>query len=137
MLCCRQDAEGCRVRGIRGAATVDDNSRESILTTTRDLLQEMQSRNALQPDDLSAVLFTLTDDLDAAFPAEAARQLGWVDVPLMCFQEVRVAGALERVVRVLMLWNRDVPQRSVCHVYRGGARALRADLADQERSLFS
>ncbi len=125
------------MRGIRGAATVDKNSRESILTTTRDLLQEMQSCNAIQSEDLSAVLFTLTDDLDAAFPAEAARQLGWVDVPLMCFQEVRVPGALERVVRVLMLWNRDVAQDSVCHVYRGGARALRPDVAGRDRSLWT
>ncbi|MGC8487342.1 MAG: chorismate mutase [Clostridia bacterium] len=122
------------MRGIRGAATVDDNSRESILTTTRELLHEMQSRNAIQSEDLAAVLFSLTDDLDAAFPAEAARQLGWVNVPLMCFQEVRVPGALERVVRVLMLWNSDVPQPAVHHVYQGAAAVLRADLTGHQQS---
>lgn len=120
------------MRGIRGAATVDGNSRESILTTTRELLQTMQSQNALEPEELAAVLFTLTNDLDAAFPAEAARQMGWVDVPLMCFQEVSVPGSLERVVRVLMLWNRDVPQDGVQHVYQGAAVGLRRDLARHE-----
>jgi len=123
------------VRGIRGAATVDVNSRESILTTTRELLQAMQSQNAVEPEDLVAVLFTLTDDLDAAFPAEAARQLGWVDVPLMCFQEIRVPGALQRVVRVLMLWNRPVPQTAVRHVYMGAAARLRTDLFEAGRGV--
>lgn len=123
------------MRGIRGAATVDVNSRESILTTTRELLQAMQSQNAVEPEDLVAVLFTLTDDLDAAFPAEAARQLGWVDVPLMCFQEIRVPGALQRVVRVLMLWNRPVPQTAVRHVYMGAAARLRTDLFEAGRGV--
>ena len=123
------------MRGIRGAATVDVNSRESILTTTRELLQAMQSQNAVEPEDLAAVLFTLTDDLDAAFPAEAARQLGWVDVPLMCFQEIRVPGALQRVVRVLMLWNRPVPQTAVRHVYMGAAARLRTDLFEAGRGV--
>ena len=116
-------------RGVRGATTVEADEREAILAATRELLQAMAQANGIQPEDLAAILFTCTPDLTAAFPAEAARGLGWTQVPLLDAQEVPVPGALPRCIRVLMLWNTERTQAEVRHVYLRGARSLRPDLA--------
>ncbi len=118
-----------RVRGVRGATTVEWNDAGQILAATRALLEEMVARNQMAPEDIAAVFFTVTDDLDAAFPARAARELGWVHVPLMDAREIPVPGSLPRCIRVLLLWNSDILQSQVTHVYQGNAIKLRPDLA--------
>lgn len=120
------------VRGVRGATTVAANDAQSILSATEELLAEMVSFNGIQVEDVAAVLFTTTGDLDAAFPAKAARALGWQHVPLLDAREIPVPGSLPRCIRVLLLWNTDVPQCRVAHVYQGEARKLRQDLARSE-----
>ncbi|MCS7287453.1 MAG: chorismate mutase [Anaerolineae bacterium] len=117
-------------RGIRGATTVDTNSPEAILSATRELLQALVAANGLDPADLAGAIFTVTSDLNAAFPAQAARELGWTYVPLLCAQEIDVPGALPGCIRVLLLWNTDKPPSEVVHVYLRGARSLRPDLAE-------
>ena len=116
-------------RGVRGATTADLNSREEILTATRQLLALMIRINGIEPEDVGSAIFSLTRDLDAEFPALAARQLGWLDVPLLCTYEVDVPGSLRRCVRVLIHWNTDKPQRDIHHVYIKDAVRLRPDLS--------
>lgn len=116
-------------RGVRGATTVERNEAAEILAATRELLEALVTANGIDPADLASALFTLTPDLDAAFPARAAREMGWVDVALLDAQEVPVPGALPRCIRVLLHWNTDKPAREVVHVYLHGARALRPDRA--------
>lgn len=117
------------VRGIRGATTVEQNRREDILDATRVLLQEMIAANEVALDDLASAFFTVTSDLNAAFPPEAARQIGWKHVPLFSGCEIPVPGSLPRCIRVLLLWNTDCPLVSIRHLYLNGARVLRPDLA--------
>jgi len=116
------------VRGVRGATTAAANVAEEILSATRALLEEMVRANHILTEDIAAVFFTITHDLDAAFPAQAARQMGWQHVPLLDAQEVPVPEGLPRCIRVLMLWNTAIPQREVAHVYQGKAQGLRPDL---------
>jgi chorismate mutase len=122
------------VRGIRGATTVELNRREAILDATRALLQEMVSANQVAIDDLASAYFTVTGDLDAAFPAEAARQLGWQQVPLLNGCEIPVPGSLRRCIRVLLWWNTELPAISVRHIYQGEAVSLRPDLNSNPHS---
>ncbi|HEX9436394.1 MAG TPA: chorismate mutase [Candidatus Limnocylindria bacterium] len=117
------------VRGIRGATTVDANERGAILAATRELLAQIVRLNALDPADVASVWFTTTADLDAEFPAFAAREIGWQDVPLICGREIPVPGALDRCIRVLVHWNTDRTQRDVRHVFLHRARALRPQWA--------
>jgi chorismate mutase len=120
------------VRGIRGATTVEQNDAAAILEATRELLQAMLEANAsLKTEDLASAIFTLTPDLDAVFPARAARQMGWTDVPLMCAQEIPVPGGLPHCIRVLLHWNTDVPQADIQHVYLRQAVGLRPDLGER------
>lgn len=116
-------------RGVRGATTVESNTREEILGETRKLLALMIRFNDIQPQDVGSAIFTLTSDLNAEFPALAARQLGWTDVPLLCSYEVDVPGSLRRCVRVLVNWNTDKLQRQIMHVYIKDAERLRPDLS--------
>ncbi len=116
-------------RGVRGAITVEADEREAILAASQELLLAMAQANGIHPEDLAAVLFTCTPDLTAAFPAEAARGLGWTHVPLLDAQEVAVPGSLPRCIRILMLWNTERSQAEIRHVYLRGARSLRPDLA--------
>ena len=118
-----------RCRGVRGATTADANTREAILAATRQLLALMIRINGIEPQDVGSAIFSLTRDLDAEFPALAARQLGWLDVPLLCTYEVDVPGSLRRCVRVLMHWNTDKPQHEIHHVYVKDAVKLRPDLS--------
>jgi chorismate mutase len=121
---------GILLRGIRGAVSVSENSRSAILDACTVLLRRMMDQNQLAPEEMVAVFFTLTDDLNAAFPAEAARAMGLDRVPLLCLREVAVPGAMASVLRILMLVNRDGPLSSVRHVYLGEARKLRQDLEE-------
>lgn len=112
-------------RGIRGATTVHENTSEDILEGTTELLATLIRLNELDPDDVASAFFTTTVDLDAAFPALAARDLGWTDVPLICAHEMAVGGALAKVVRVLLHVNTDRTPQEIRHVYLRGARTLR------------
>lgn len=116
-------------RGVRGAISVEEDTQDSILQATHDLLIGIiQANPSLQSQDLASALFTVTDDLTSTYPALAARQLGWVEVPLLCAREIAVPGGMPRVIRVLLHWNTDLLQSEVRHVYLGRAAALRPDL---------
>jgi chorismate mutase len=117
------------VRGIRGAIDVITDESEEVLRATRTLLEALLEANpTLQPQDIASVIFTVTPDLSSVFPAEAARQIGWTEVPMLCTREIPVPGGLPRVVRVLAHWNTDLSQGSIKHVYLGDATRLRPDL---------
>ncbi len=116
-------------RGVRGATTADGNSRDEILAATRQLLALLIRINGIEPEQVASAVFSLTRDLDAEFPALAARQLGWLDVPLLCTYEVDVPGSLRKCVRVLIHWNTDKPQNQIRHVYVKDAERLRPDIS--------
>ncbi len=122
-------AAAAAVRAVRGATTVESDAPEAVWAATRVLLAEVAARNGLAPDDIISVLFTVTPDLTRAFPARAAGELGWDDVPLLCALEIPVPGALPRCVRVLVHAVTERPRAAVAHVYLGGAVTLRPDLA--------
>jgi chorismate mutase len=116
-----------RLFALRGANSVERNDADAILSATDDLMRELITRNELSPEAMVSWIFTLTQDLDAEFPAVAARRLGLNKVPLLCTREVPVPGSLPRIVRTLLHYYADedhVPK----HVYLGEARALRTDL---------
>jgi chorismate mutase len=115
-------------RGIRGATTAEANTAEAILSATAELLAHIVQANSLATEELASAFFTVTPDLDAAFPAQAARQIGWRQVPLLDALEIPVPGSLPRCVRVLLHWNTDRSQAEVRHVYLRGAAGLRPDL---------
>jgi chorismate mutase len=122
-----QPSQRDRVWAVRGAVRADRNDEESILAATTELMAELMKRNDVGPDHMVSVIFTATADLDAAFPAAAARKLGLDTVPLLCAREIAVPGSMERVIRVLLHYYaafEDVPE----HVYLGEAQGLRADL---------
>jgi chorismate mutase len=112
-------------RGIRGATTVERNDRAEILRATRELLEVLARLNGLRPDDIAYVWFTVTPDLDAEFPAFAAREIGWTEVPLMCGREIPVPGAMAGCIRVLVDWNTAKSQREVRHAFLHRAKELR------------
>lgn len=116
------------LRALRGATTVDVDSREQIFERTIALLEEMFVRNAIDHDDVVSVIFTATDDLHSAFPAAAARQFGLGDVPLLCARELDVDGATERCIRVLLHLTTERARHELHHVYLEGAVGLRDDL---------
>jgi chorismate mutase len=118
------------VRGVRGAITSGLNQPHAILNATRELLRAIIEANPeLRPEDLASAFFTLAEDLDAAYPAEAARRMGWTEVPMLCAVEIPVPGSLRGCIRVLLHWNTDLPQASIRHVYIGDAARLRPDLS--------
>ena len=117
------------IRGIRGATTVTADQPDLILQATHELLEAILAENKkLRLEDVASATFTLTEDLVSAFPAQAARQMGWEEVPMMCAREIPVPGSLPRVIRVLVHWNTEVPQSEIKHVYLRGAVKLRPDL---------
>jgi chorismate mutase len=116
-----------RLRALRGATTVDRNDAEAILDATEELVREVIERNSLRPDDLVSCIFTCTDDLNAEFPAVAARRLGLSTVPLLCTRELEVPGALPRVIRLLVHCYADEGAEPR-HVYLREAVSLRRDL---------
>jgi len=117
------------VRAIRGAVQIDGNDRDLILEGTAELVSEVMARNDLTTDDIISVLFTVTPDLTAEFPALAARKLGFHDVPLICANEIPVPGAMPRVVRLLAHVETSRPRSDIQHVYLRGTVALRQDIA--------
>ena len=116
------------VRAVRGAIQVDANEREPILEASSELVKEVLARNEIAPDDLISVVFTATQDLNADFPAYAARLMGLTDVPLLCTTEIAVPGAMPRVIRLLAHVETDRSRSQMRHVYLRGAAALRTDL---------
>jgi chorismate mutase len=112
-------------RGIRGAITVPENKKEAIGAATKELLQKMIKVNEVKISDIACILFTTTSDLNAAFPAAVARELGWTQVPLLCGHEMNVPGSLPSCLRVLVLFNTDKRNEEMVHVYLGGAVTLR------------
>ena len=119
------------VRGIRGAINIAVNTKEEILSKSRELLEAIVKANGIAAEDIACAIFTLTPDLNADFPAYAARQLGWRDVPLMCARELDVPAAMEKVIRVLLLVNSDTPSSKIKHQYLGDTPKLRPDLAQK------
>ncbi len=117
------------VRGIRGAITVRENSRRAIVEATARLLRAMVRANGVRKEEIVSALLTATDDLDAVFPAQALRRLGWRDVPVLCAREIRVPDGLPRTVRALLHVSTDRTQREIRHTYLSGATKLRPDLA--------
>ena len=116
---------------IRGATTVDRDDATAIRNATAELLRRIVALNSLAPSDVLSALFTVTPDLRTAFPAHAARELGWNDVALLCTMEIPVPGAIERCVRVLLHVETTTPRSRLRHVYLRGARALRPEWADE------
>ncbi len=115
-------------RGVRGATTADANTSEEILKATRQLLALIIRQNGIEAADVASAIFSTTDDLDAEFPALAARQLGWLDVALMCTHELDVPKSMRRCIRVLLHWNTDKPAGQITHVYIKDAARLRPDI---------
>ncbi|HEC22673.1 MAG TPA: chorismate mutase [Chloroflexi bacterium] len=124
---------GVVCRGVRGATTAPANTPEAILTATEELLRQIVSANGIRPDDIASVIFTTTPDLNAAYPAAAARALGWTDAALLCTHEMDVPGGLPRAIRVLLHWNTSTPAREIRHIYINGAESLRPDRAGTAR----
>ncbi|MBI5760430.1 MAG: chorismate mutase [Planctomycetales bacterium] len=117
------------VRGIRGATSVDTDTRAAILAATRELLQEIIRVNTLDCfEDIASIFFTTTPDLVATFPAEAARELGMNQVPLLCASEIAVNGRMPQCIRVLLHVNTERPQCEIVHVYLREAKKLRPDI---------
>jgi chorismate mutase len=113
-------------RGVRGATTVESNEASAILERTVELLRLLVDSNGIRAEEVASAIFTVTEDLDAEFPALAARSLpGWEEVPLLCGREIPVPGSLGRCVRILIHWNTTRSQREVRHTFLRGARELR------------
>jgi len=116
------------IQGIRGAITVENDEPEAIFGATQTLLKEIARVNSLEPQNIINIFFTATSDLKSAYPAKAARDMGWTTIPMMCLQEMEVIGSLPRCIRVLMqVQGQD--DKEVKHVYFGDAKGLRPDLA--------
>jgi chorismate mutase len=121
------------VRGVRGATVAEENNIPAILGATRELLLAMLKANpGLRTEDLASAFFTVTDDLDATYPALAARGIGWHQVPMLCAREIPVPTGIDRVIRVLLHWNTDCAQDAIRHVYLHEAAALRPDLMSKD-----
>ena len=116
-------------RGIRGATTAEINTREAIVEATHDMLERLIAENDLRQEDIASAIFSTTPDLNAEFPAVAARALGWLDTALICTHEMAVPGSLERCIRVLVHWNTTRGANEIVHVYIRGARNLRPERA--------
>jgi chorismate mutase len=117
------------IRAIRGAATVDRNDEHQIIKAAEVLVLEMIEKNSVIPEEVVSVLFSMTADLNAVFPAKALRSFeGWEYVPVMCMQEIPVAGSLEKCIRVMITVQTSLSQKEIKHVYQGQAVVLRPDL---------
>ncbi|MBT2661026.1 chorismate mutase [Bacillus sp. ISL-45] len=117
------------IRGVRGAITVNENDEQEIITAAERLLKETVATNDITPDDVASIFISATDDVDAAFPARALRNLdGWTYVPVMCMQELSVPGSLQKCIRVMIHFNTEKPQEEIKHIYLEGAAGLRPDL---------
>ncbi len=122
-------------RGVRGATTAQSDSPEAIIAATRELLEALVEANGIAPEEVASVLFSASPDLSAVYPAVAAREMGWTDVPLLCLQEMNVQGALPRAVRALLHWNTAKAPEEIVHVYLRDARRLRPDVVQRGAEL--
>ncbi len=120
------------VRAFRGAITAESNTEAEILEKTGILYDEIVRKNSLCADDFVCIFFSLTPGLDKVFPARAVREKGICDVPLMCFAEIPVEGALKNCIRIMILSESDKSRAEIKHIYMGGATALRPDIAGKE-----
>jgi len=120
------------VRAVRGAITVSENSREDILKETKLLLKTVIEKNGINHEDIIDIIFSTTHDLNAAFPAAAAREMGLTDVALMCTNEIDVPGSLRKCIRLMLHFNTDKSNKDIKHIYLKGAASLRPDLADKD-----
>lgn len=118
-------------RGVRGATLTDTDTPEAIVAATRELLEALIEANGIQEEDVASIIFTTTPDLTAAYPATAARQLGWNEVALLTAQEMAVPGSPACCIRVLIHWNTPLSQKEIQHIYMRGAEVLRPDRARQ------
>ncbi len=117
-------------RGIRGATTVSADDKEEVLSATQELLRAILEANpSLRTEDIASAVFTVTEDIVSAYPALAARQIGWDLVPMLCAREIPVPNSLPLCIRVLIHWNTELPQADIHHVYLRDAVKLRPDLA--------
>ncbi len=117
------------MRGIRGAITIEHDTSADVLSATRELLEAILYANSdVKTTDIASVIFTVTNDIASAYPALAARQMGWDQVPMLCMREIPVAGSLPLCIRVLIHWNTDLSQNEIKHVYLRDAVELRPDL---------
>lgn len=122
------------VRGIRGAITVESNTEKEILAATQELLVAICAQNpSLQAEDLVSAWFTCTSDLDAVYPARAARELGWQNLAMLCAQEMFVEGSISKCIRVLLHWNTQLPMDEIQHVYLRRATRLRPDWVSKNK----
>lgn len=124
------------MRGIRGAVTIKENTPKAIREAAKDLLSLIAAENKITSRDIISIIFTVTNDLDAAFPAEAARELGWNLVPLLCATEIPVPGSLEKCIRVLIHAYMSCSQEEVRHIYLGDAVKLRPDLNEKKENKY-
>jgi len=122
------------VRAIRGAITIDNNTADEILGETKNLLKRIVEVNNIGKNDIISVIFTATRDVNAIYPAVAAREMGWTDIALMCTNEMEVPGSLRMCIRVLMHVNTDIPNDKIKHVYLKGAKVLRPDLQNNRQT---
>ena len=127
--------EKLAVRAVRGATTVEENNAEMILDATRELLERITVENDIAHEDIISIVFSMTCDLDAVFPAVAARQLGWTDIAMMCFNEINVPGSLEKCIRVMMHINTEKSNNEIRYVYLNDAVKLRPDLFEQSDNM--
>ncbi|WP_408956524.1 chorismate mutase [Natroniella sp. ANB-PHB2] len=122
-----------KVRGVRGATTVQENTEQEILKATRELLEEMLKLNEIKEDNITSIFLSMTSDLDQVFPAVAARRIGLTDTPLLCTQELEIEGALERCIRVLIHYNTTKTLTEINHIYLREAENLRPDIVDRRK----
>ena len=120
-------------RGVRGAVPVVSNTEKDILAATDKLLSELINKNGIVADDIASVIFTTSPDLNAEYPAIAARKLGWSNVALLCGHEMNVPHGMKNCLRILIHWNTDKSSEDIIHVYLGEAKSLRPDLHTEER----
>lgn len=124
------------VRGIRGATTAPANTKSDIVARTREMLETLVRLNDISAEDIASAIFSVTDDLNAEFPAVAARQLGWIYTPLFCTTEIPVQGSLKSCIRVLLHVNSELSQQEMKHVYLHDAEKLRPDLSTASKNKF-
>ncbi len=118
-------------RGLRGATTINADTKKEVLEATTEMLKEISAANPdLKSEDIASALFTVTGDIRSAFPALAARQIGWDFVPMLCAREIPVPGSLPFCIRVLIQWNTDKKQDEIKHIYLRDAKKLRPDIAN-------
>lgn len=118
---------------IRGAITIDEDTRENVLSATRELLNEIIKSNNILIKDIVSIIFTCTDDIKSSYPAPAAREMGIVNASLMCLNEMYVIGSLRKCIRVMVLVNMEIPQKNAVHIYLRGASVLRPDLKNTHK----